>query len=267
MYYKCGAGYEYDFSTYASASRALALAEADDFHARLSLLERGNALPAEIRVLETGVGNGFSASCFLGRLRLLDARKGTRFSPRVRYTLSDFSEEMLCSAMASPGLRAHSGSVERVRARAGNAAPRKKFLLARSNELLDDIPARVAMRSEGRVLEARLGLLVDEKAFPGLESGRAAKEFVSLAKGRRSGTFLGPAFARRRVPRAWRAHVPRQLRVPGAGSPGVRLRGCGGGAAARVLRGKEGRALLPLEGAHARVSPRHFRSESRNLNP
>jgi hypothetical protein len=62
-----------------------------DFWTLLKDLERLNQLPAEIFILEIGVGMGARAGLWLDRFRALDQERATKYYPRLRFLLGDYS--------------------------------------------------------------------------------------------------------------------------------------------------------------------------------
>lgn len=62
-----------------------------DFWTLLRDLENKNRLPVEILVLEIGVGMGTRAGLWLDRFRALDRERGTKYYPRLRFLLGDYS--------------------------------------------------------------------------------------------------------------------------------------------------------------------------------
>ena len=70
-----------------------------DFWTLLKDLENHHQLPAEIFVLEIGVGTGKRAAMWLDRFRVLDRERGTQYYPRIRFLLGDYSMPTLNRAM------------------------------------------------------------------------------------------------------------------------------------------------------------------------
>ncbi|HXY24098.1 MAG TPA: hypothetical protein VEI73_05575 [Candidatus Acidoferrum sp.] len=62
-----------------------------DFWTLLRDLESRKQLPEEIFVLEIGVGMGRRAGLWMDRFRALDAERGTKYYPRLRFLLGDYS--------------------------------------------------------------------------------------------------------------------------------------------------------------------------------
>jgi len=62
-----------------------------DFWTLLKDMERQHQLPAELYILEIGVGTGVRAGLWLDRFSALDQERGTNFYHRVRFLLGDYS--------------------------------------------------------------------------------------------------------------------------------------------------------------------------------
>lgn len=62
-----------------------------DFWTLLRDLESRKQVPEEIFVLEIGVGMGKRAGLWMDRFRALDAERGTKYYPRLRFLLGDYS--------------------------------------------------------------------------------------------------------------------------------------------------------------------------------
>ncbi|MGA8871616.1 MAG: hypothetical protein WB460_10790, partial [Candidatus Acidiferrales bacterium] len=63
----------------------------EEFWKLLDELGKKNQLPAEIFLLEIGVGTGTRAGMWLDRFREVDAERGTHFYPHLRFLLGDYS--------------------------------------------------------------------------------------------------------------------------------------------------------------------------------
>jgi hypothetical protein len=76
-----------------------------DFWTLARDLDRQSQLPAELFVMEIGVGMGTRASLWLDRFRVLDRERGTNFYPRLRFLLGDYSLATL--ERSRPAVREH----------------------------------------------------------------------------------------------------------------------------------------------------------------
>jgi hypothetical protein len=76
-----------------------------DFWTLLRDLENKNQLPPEIFILEIGVGMGTRSRIWLDRFRALDAERGTKYYPKVKFLLGDYSLSTL--DRSRPALKDH----------------------------------------------------------------------------------------------------------------------------------------------------------------
>ena len=76
-----------------------------DFWTLLRDLEAKKQLPAEIFLLEIGVGTGMRMGLWLDKFRELDQKRGTDFYPKLRVLLGDYSLNTL--DMSKPAVREH----------------------------------------------------------------------------------------------------------------------------------------------------------------
>jgi hypothetical protein len=76
-----------------------------DFWTLLRDLENKNQLPTEIFALEIGVGLGTRSRIWLDRFRALDAERGTKYYPRLKFLLGDYSLATL--DRSRPALKDH----------------------------------------------------------------------------------------------------------------------------------------------------------------
>ncbi len=72
-----------------------------DFWTLLRDLESKQRLPAEIYILEIGVGTGQRYGLFLDRFQALDQQRGTNFYPKLRVLLGDYSLHSLDRSRAA----------------------------------------------------------------------------------------------------------------------------------------------------------------------
>jgi hypothetical protein len=84
------------------ANQPEAIADAvADFWTLLRDLDKRGQPPAEIFVVEIGVGSGTRAARWLDRFKALDEERGTGYYPRLRFLLGDYSMPTLDRAMAA----------------------------------------------------------------------------------------------------------------------------------------------------------------------
>ncbi len=148
-----GPGIHHHFQTYVSRDYRLAHALADQF--LQDATERG---PAEgpVCVQEWGVGNGNLAARFLSRLKSADT--GHSVYPRLRYTLCDYSAEILNGVRANPNLKEHEGVyfLEQVNAETQEDFQPHSVHKIISNEIWDDLATRVLLKNDGLLYEEYL---------------------------------------------------------------------------------------------------------------
>ncbi len=75
----------------------------EEFWALLKDLETKNQLPAEIPILEIGVGAGTRAAAFIDLFQEYDRDRGTKYYDRIQFILGDYSPDTLARACASLG--------------------------------------------------------------------------------------------------------------------------------------------------------------------
>ena len=78
---------------------------ADHFWKLLKELDARNQLPAEVFILEIGVGLATRAAMWLDRFCALDQERGTNFYPRLRFLLGDYSLSTL--ERSRPAVKKH----------------------------------------------------------------------------------------------------------------------------------------------------------------
>ncbi len=74
-----------------------------EFWTLLKELETKNQLPAEIPILEIGVGAGTRAAAFIDQFQEYDRANGTSYYDRIQFILGDYSPDTLARACASLG--------------------------------------------------------------------------------------------------------------------------------------------------------------------
>ncbi|MBI4635971.1 MAG: hypothetical protein HY727_06430 [Candidatus Rokubacteria bacterium] len=131
-----------------------------DFWALLAELDKRGQLPAELFALEIGVGSGKRASLWLDRFKALDDERGTKYYPRLRFLLGDYSMPALDRAMAA--VARHQDAVSVIGMDALNpfrtlSFLRFKVLYVHLTNVYDNLPSDELVRRDGRlyVVEAR----------------------------------------------------------------------------------------------------------------
>ena len=167
-----------------------------DFWTLLKDMEHHNQLPAEIFVLEIGVGLGKRAALWLDRFQELDQQRGTSYYPRLKFLLGDYSLATL--ERSRPALQKHAELCSFVVLDALNPIRslsflRHKLLHIHLTNVYDNLPDEELARRDGRLY------LVQVRAYlPKAEAERICKNAeVSLGELHRNVNRLleiGPDF-------------------------------------------------------------------------
>ncbi len=125
-----------------------------DFWTLLRDLEQHNQLPAEIFVLEIGVGLGRRAALWLDRFQALDGQRGTNYYPRLKFLLGDYSLATL--DRSRPALLKHLDLCSFVVLDALNpirslAFLRHKMLHIHLTNVYDNLPDEELARRDGKL--------------------------------------------------------------------------------------------------------------------
>src|SRR5712691_3306442 len=125
-----------------------------DFWTLLRDLQAKKQLPAEIFVLEIGVGTGTRCGLWLDRFRELDQHRGTNYYPRLRVLLGDYSLATL--DMSRPAVREHADLCSFLVLDALNPLKtlsflRHKILQVHSTNVYDNLPDEEVVRRDGRL--------------------------------------------------------------------------------------------------------------------
>jgi hypothetical protein len=145
-----------------------------DFWTLLKDLESHNQLPAEIFLLEIGVGMGKRSGLWLDRFQALDEERGTKYYPRLRFLLADYSLATL--ERSRPSVRAHLDLCSFIVLDALNpmktlAFLRHKILQIHLTNVYDNLPDEELARRDGRLY------LVEVRAYlPTSEANRITQE-------------------------------------------------------------------------------------------
>lgn len=124
-----------------------------DFWTLLRDLESKKQLPAEIFVLEIGVGTGTRCGLWLNKFRELDHQRGTNYYPKLRILLGDYSPATL--EMSRPAVREHADLCSFLVLDALNPLKtlsflRHKIMQIHSSNLYDNLPDEEVVRRDGR---------------------------------------------------------------------------------------------------------------------
>jgi hypothetical protein len=130
-----------------------------DFWTLLRDLDNRKQLPEEIFVLEIGVGMGTRSGLWLDRFRALDQERGTKYYPRLRFLLGDYSLSTL--ERSRPSVREHIDLCSFVVLDALNpmknlAFLRHKILHVHLTNVYDNLPDEEIVRRDGRLYAVRV---------------------------------------------------------------------------------------------------------------
>jgi hypothetical protein len=123
-----------------------------EFWSLLHDMEERRQLPAEILILEIGVGTGTRCGMFVDLFHKLDARRGTNYYPKLRVLMGDYSLETL--DMSRPAVKEHIHLCSFLALDALNPLKtlsflRHKFLYIHSTNMYDNLPNEEIMRWNG----------------------------------------------------------------------------------------------------------------------
>jgi hypothetical protein len=147
-----------------------------DFWTLLKDLEKHHQLPAEIFLLEIGVGMGKRSGLWLDRFRALDEERGTKYYPKLRFLLADYSLATL--ERSRPSVQAHLELCSFIVLDALNpmktlAFLRHKILQIHLTNVYDNLPDEELARRDGRLY------LVEVRAYlASAEAKRITQEFA-----------------------------------------------------------------------------------------
>jgi len=146
-----------------------------DFWTLLRDLESKKQLPAEVYVLEIGVGMGTRAGLWLDRFRALDGERGTNYYPRLRFLLGDYSPLTLERSRAAVQSHAEQCSflvLDALNPMQTLSFLRHKILHIHLANVYDNLPDEEMAMRDGRLY------LVQVRAYlPAHEANRICREF------------------------------------------------------------------------------------------
>jgi hypothetical protein len=125
-----------------------------DFWTLLRDLEAKDQLPPEIFLLEIGVGTGTRCGLWLDKFRELDHARGTKYYPKLRVLLGDYSLTTL--DMSKPAVREHADLCSFLVLDALNPLKtlsflRHKILQVHSTNVYDNLPDEEVVRRDGHL--------------------------------------------------------------------------------------------------------------------
>ena len=123
-----------------------------DFWTLLQDLEKKKQLPAEVFMLEIGVGSGLRCGRWLDRFKVLDQHRGTNFYPKLRVLLGDYSLATL--DMSRPNVKQHIDLCSFMVLDAMNplktlAFLRHKVMYVQTTNMYDNLPDEEILRRDG----------------------------------------------------------------------------------------------------------------------
>lgn len=123
-----------------------------DFWSLLHDMDKRKQLPAEIFILEIGVGSGTRCGMFVDLFRRLDQQRGTSYYPKLRVLMGDYSLETL--DMSRPAVKEHIQLCSFLALDAINPLKtlsflRHKILYIHSTNMYDNLPDEEIMRRNG----------------------------------------------------------------------------------------------------------------------
>lgn len=123
-----------------------------DFWTLLRDMDTRKQLPAELFILEIGVGSGTRCGMFVEKFRQLDQQRGTSYYPRLRVLMGDYSLETL--DMSRPAVKEHLHLCSFLALDALNPLKtlsflRHKILYIHSTNMYDNLPDEEILRRDG----------------------------------------------------------------------------------------------------------------------
>ena len=151
FYGTLGPAIHHHFQTYVSRDYRLAHALADQF---VQNVRQHGPADGPIHVQEWGVGSGNLAARFLSHLKSADESVYSR----LRYTLCDYSEEILNGVRANENLKEHEGvtTLQKVNAEGEDDFEPQSVHKIISNEIWDDLATSVLLKNDGMLYEEYL---------------------------------------------------------------------------------------------------------------
>jgi hypothetical protein len=160
---------------------------AREFWKLLQELERHNQLPTEIFILEIGVGLATRAGMWLDRFCALDEENGTRYYPRLRFLLGDYSLSTL--DRSRPAVHKHIDLCSFIALDALDPTKalsflRHKVLHVHSSNMYDNLPDEEVVWRENRLywVQVRAYLRQEDAVRIGTDCGVAPAEVVRTIK-------------------------------------------------------------------------------------
>jgi hypothetical protein len=172
-----------------------------DFWTLARDMDKRNQLPAELFILEIGVGSGTRCGLFVEKFRQLDKQRGTNYYPRLRVLMGDYSLETL--DMSRPAVKDHIHLCSFLALDALNPLKtlgflRHKILYIHSTNMYDNLPDEEILRRDGRLYYVHMRAFV-----PMAEAVRMSEKFKFPLEQFRASVekllAIGPDFAGERA--------------------------------------------------------------------
>lgn len=146
-----------------------------DFWTLLRDLDNRKQLPEEIFILEIGVGMGTRSGLWLDRFRALDQERGTKYYPRLKFLLGDYSLATL--ERSRPAVREHIDLCSFIVLDALNPLKnlsflRHKILHIHLTNVYDNLPDEEIARRDGKLYAVQVRAYV-----PSADADRISQEF------------------------------------------------------------------------------------------
>src|SRR5579872_129186 len=146
-----------------------------EFWSLLHDIEERRQLPAEILILEIGVGTGTRCGMFVNLFHKLDEQRGTHYYPRLRVLMGDYSLETL--DMSRPAVKEHIHLCSFLALDALNPLKtlsflRHKILYIHSTNMYDNLTAEEMLRRDGRLFYVHVRAYI-----PMTDAARIAEKF------------------------------------------------------------------------------------------
>jgi hypothetical protein len=148
----------------------------DEFWKLLRDMETRKQLPAEVLILEIGVGTGKRCGMFVEKFREVDQQRGTDYYPRLRVLMGDYSLATL--DLSRPAVKEHIELCSFLALDALNPLKtlsflRHKILYIHSTNMYDNLPDEEMLRRDGRLFYVHV-----RAAIPMADAVRISEQFT-----------------------------------------------------------------------------------------
>jgi hypothetical protein len=148
----------------------------EEFWNLLRDMDTRNQLPAEVLILEIGVGTGKRCGMFVEKFREMDRQRGTTYYPRLRVLMGDYSLATL--DLSRPAVKEHIELCSFLALDALNPLKtlsflRHKILYIHSTNMYDNLPDEEMLRRNGRLFYVHV-----RAAVPMNDAVRISEQFT-----------------------------------------------------------------------------------------